>query len=185
MLVQGQQLQENTDWFLTTPNGDLALRIVDGLSIGEDADGELQLNPKKELRIVCFELHTDSSLAISTKNTLFKFRHSPRQHEDHIKIASWQTVELKMPNCVLTIDSGLSSEKPVRGILEVGLVLQPDCSAPKFTLTAVEPVDTVAPVFSAEDQIASASPAELDWPALADTDLESESDSAYWLTPRW
>ena len=184
MLVKGQQLQENTDWFLTTPSGDLALRIVDGLSIGEDEDGELELNPKKELRIVCFELHTDSSLAISTGNTLFKFRQVLGHSEDHITIASWQTVRLKMPSCVLTIDTGLASEKPDRGILEIELVLQPDCSAPKFTLTAVEPVDTIAPVSGAEIHIASASPREPDWPQLADTDSQSESDSysAYGLT---
>ncbi len=172
--------QQKKDWFLTTPDGSLAARIRDGLTIGENQHGDIQFNSSDEGKLFYFELIADSddemSLSIRTEGTPYKLVNQLGNSGDHVTVSPWQSIKLTLPGGSLAIFPELAGRPTSTEMLTIELVKETDPSEPELNLTPINQHAILQPASIPEPTEAELSKITVDFPT-SEHDYVDSSES--------
>jgi len=110
-----------TDWFLIACDGDLMLRLARDLKVGEDAAGELILNPPDEDALLRISM-ADGTLVFQVIALDMTLSVAGGGSVQHLAIDSQGTVKVRLPSSTLSLTTSLSGADRNPDFLDVALM---------------------------------------------------------------
>jgi len=104
MQTNQPSLARRPDWFLIALGGDMVLKLSDSLDIGEDATGDLVLNPSNSASLVRVSI-SDNELSLRARALNMTLSQAGLASLQHLSFQRPDTVQLDFPNNTVIIAS--------------------------------------------------------------------------------